>query len=61
MIDNQLHNDPTLCSDTDNLNYNVDHVFPYMSMNKLNKLKYKLNTLSVLQLYGRRIVKNVVN
>ena len=30
-------------------------------MNKLNKLKYKLNTLSVLQLYGRRIVNNFDN
>ena len=39
MIDNQFHNDPTLCNDPENLNYNFDHVSPYMSMNELNKLK----------------------
>ena len=49
MIDNQFHNYPTLCNDPANLKkYNFDHVSPYMSMNELNKLKYKLNTLSVL-------------
>ena len=32
-----------------------------MSMNELNKLKYNLNTLSVLQLNGRSIVKNFDN
>ena len=32
-----------------------------MSMNELNKLKYNLNTLSVLQLNGRIIVKNFDN
>ena len=43
-------------------NYNVDHVSPYMSMNELNKLKDNyLNTLSVLQLNGRSIVKNFDN
>ena len=61
MIDNQFHNDPTLCNDPENLNYNFDHVSPYMSMNELNKLKYNLNTLSVLQLNGRSIVKNFDN
>ena len=30
-------------------------------MNELNKLKYNLNTLSVLQLNGRSIVKNFDN
>ena len=40
MIDNQFHNDPTLCNDPENLNYNVDHVSPYIyiSMNEHNKL-----------------------
>ena len=61
MIDNQFHNDPTLRNDPENLNYNFDHVSPYMSMNELNKLKYNLNTLSVLQLNGRSIVKNFDN
>ena len=37
------------------------YVSPYMSMNELNKLKYNLNTLSVLQLNGRSIVKNFDN
>ena len=46
MIDNQFHNDPTLCNDKANLNYNVEQGYPYMSMNELNKLKYNLNTLS---------------
>ena len=43
-----INNDPTLCNDAANLNYNFDHLSPCMSMNELNKLKYKLNTLSVL-------------
>ena len=30
-------------------------------MNKLNTLKYNLNTLSVLQLNGRSIIKNFYN
>ena len=30
-----------------------------MSMNELNKLKYNLNKLSVLQLNGRSVVKTV--
>ena len=47
MIDNQFHNDPTLYNAPDNLTYNFDHVYPYMSMNELIKLKYNLNTLSV--------------
>ena len=29
-------------------------------MNELNKLKYNLNTLSVLQLNGRSIVKTLI-
>ena len=37
MINNQCYNDPTLCSDPANLNYNVDQVFPYISMNEYNK------------------------
>ena len=61
MIDNQFHNDPTLCNDPANFNYNCNHVSPYMSMNELNKLKYNSNTLSVLQLNGRSIVKNFDN
>ena len=61
MIDNQFHNDPTLCNDPENLNYNFDHVSPYMSMNEFNKLKYNLNMLSVLQLNNRSIVTNVDN
>ena len=56
MIDNHFHNDPTLCNDLENLNYNVDHVYPYMSMNELNKLKYNLNKLSVLQLGERWVM-----
>ena len=59
MIDNQFHND--LCNDPANPNYNFDQVSPYMSMNELNKLKYNLITLSVLQLNGRSIVKNFDN
>ena len=55
MIDNQFHNDPTLCIDPANLNYNFDQVSPYMSMNEFNKLKYDLNTFYVLQLNGRSI------
>ena len=61
MLDNHFKNDPTLCNDAANLNYNVDHVSPYMSMNELNKLKKQLNTLSVLQLNCRSIVKNFDN
>ena len=61
MIDNQFHNNSTICNDPENLNYNFDHVSPCMSMYELNKLKYNLNTLSVLQLNGRCIVKNFDN
>ena len=61
MIYNQFHNDLTLCSDPGNLNYNFDHIYPHISMNKLNILKYNLNMLYVLQLNCRSIVKNFVN
>ena len=29
MIDNHFHNDPILCNDPANLNYNVDQASPY--------------------------------
>ena len=35
MIDNQFHNDQTLCNDPANLIYNFHQVSPYLSMNEL--------------------------
>ena len=50
-----------ICNAAANINYNCDQLSHYMSTKDLNNLKYNLSMLSLLELYGRCIVKIVDN